>query len=152
MEHEGMVHALEEIHRLLRTDGVLLEIHPVDAPPTIEVHADGEVRFAEPDPGFDWGVDVREAESAIAEVVRRGLFAVDGVADFGLLTHSGSARELREYFEISGAYDDAPREELLRQRDAVYVRAEASMTSTEEPTTLVYSERGHMNRLVRQEA
>jgi len=28
MEHEGMVHALEEIHRLLKPAGTLIEIHP----------------------------------------------------------------------------------------------------------------------------
>ena len=45
-----MVHALEEIHRLLRPDGRLIEIHPALEEPYVMVKSDGYVAFVEPDP------------------------------------------------------------------------------------------------------
>src|SRR5919204_397683 len=53
MEHEGMVHALEEIHRLLRPAGTLIEIHPAIGSPFVEVRSGGNVAFSEPDPGYE---------------------------------------------------------------------------------------------------
>jgi SAM-dependent methyltransferase len=47
MEHEGMVHALEEIRRLLKPDGILVNLLPVPEGSFIEVHYDGRILFAE---------------------------------------------------------------------------------------------------------
>lgn len=48
-----MVHALEQIHRLLRRAGTLIEIHPALEVPFVEVRSNGELSFREDDPGFD---------------------------------------------------------------------------------------------------
>jgi len=143
-----MVHALSEIHRLLRADGILIEIHPVREPPTIEVRSDGGLRFAEHDPGYDYEAELRSAEAAVAEVLVRGLFILDGEATFDFFTHATSARELREFFAVTGAYDDAPNDQALaRRQDDLYRHVEDLMAPTRGLTTVVYNERGHMNRL-----
>jgi hypothetical protein len=148
MEPEGMVHALSEIHRLLRADGVLIEIHPVREPPTIEVRSDGELRFSEHDPGYDYEAELRSAEAAVAEVLLRGLFILDGEAIFDFFTHATSVRELREFFAVSGAYDEAPKDEAqARRQDDLYGHVEELMAPAGDLATLVYNERGHMNRL-----
>ena len=46
-----MVHALEEIHRLLRRSGTLIEIHPALEVPFVEVRSTRELSFRENDPG-----------------------------------------------------------------------------------------------------
>ena len=48
-----MVHALEEIQRLLRPGGSLIDIHPFPEVPLIEVYQGGRVLFAEPQPVHD---------------------------------------------------------------------------------------------------
>jgi hypothetical protein len=69
MEHEGMVHALEEIHRLLRRAGTLIEIHPALEVPFVEVRSNREPSFREDDPGYDYEDDLRSAEEAVEAVV-----------------------------------------------------------------------------------
>jgi hypothetical protein len=145
-----MVHALLEIHRLLRADGILIEIHPVREPPTVEVRSDGGLRFAEHDPGYDYEAGLRSAEAAVAEVLVRGLFILEGEATFDFFTHATSVRELREFFAVSGAYDAAPKDETLaRRQDDLYDRVEVLMAPAGGLTTVVYNERAHMNRLAR---
>jgi hypothetical protein len=84
MEPEGMVHALEEIHRVTKPAGSLIEIHPALEFPFIEVRWNEEPSFSENDPGFDWVEDSRLAETAVATVVRRGLFVLEESRRFEL--------------------------------------------------------------------
>ena len=88
MEPEGMVHALEEIHRVTRPAGTLVEIHPALEFPSLEVRSNGELAFDENDPGFDYEEDSRLAEAAVATVVGRGLFALEGSHRFELRTQA----------------------------------------------------------------
>jgi SAM-dependent methyltransferase len=97
MEHEGMVHALEEIHRLLKPAGTLIEIHPsVDAPPFVEVRSNGRLSFAEGDPVFDYEDDLRQADAAVATVLDRSVFVLDDRRGFQLRTYAASVKELRD--------------------------------------------------------
>jgi hypothetical protein len=93
-----MVHALEELHRLLRPAGTLIEIHPALEFPFLEVSSNGEVSFSEEDPGFDYEDDSRHAEEAVAVVVGRGVFALDESRRFELRTHASSMEELRDHW------------------------------------------------------
>jgi SAM-dependent methyltransferase len=148
MRPEGMVHALEEIHRLLRPSGTLIEIHPVPEPSTIEVRARGEVLLGERDPDDD-DEDELHAEEAVVEVVRRGRFVVDATRDFEFFTYASSVDELRNFFAVSGAYDDTPKDETLAARqEAVYGRAEHLIAASGGKAKIVYGERGRMNRMM----
>jgi SAM-dependent methyltransferase len=125
MAHEGMVHALEEIYRLLKPEGTLIEIHPaVDAPPLVEVRSNGKPSFSEDDPVFDYEEDLRQAEAAVATVIDRGLLVLDERRRFELRTYAASVKELRDHWALVGAYDpEEPEETLLRRRDEMYARA-----------------------------
>ena len=101
-----MVHALEQIHRLLAPAGTLIEIHPsVDAPPFVEVRSKGRPYFSENDPVFDCEEDLRCAEEAMASVLDRGVFVLEGRRGFELRTHARSVEELRDYWAVADAYD-----------------------------------------------
>src|SRR5712691_1571865 len=97
MEHEGMVHALEGIERLLRPDGMLVDIHPVLEAPIVEVHQDGRVTFAEPSPSYDYEEDLRHAEDALARTLEGGVFVTDGDHEFDFVTYGSSVAELRDF-------------------------------------------------------
>jgi uncharacterized protein (DUF1684 family) len=148
MPHEGMVHALEEAHRMLRPSGHLLEIHPAREVPFVLVRTDGKVVFAEADPGFDYDDDLEKAETAVAATLDRGLFVLERTRRFELRTHASSVEELLDHFAVTEAYDPEEKDEtLLRFRDAMYERAQAALDRTATSRELIYVEPARMSRL-----
>ncbi|HEY6074870.1 MAG TPA: hypothetical protein VIV15_16190, partial [Anaerolineales bacterium] len=85
-----MVHALEEIHRLLKPAGVLIDLHPVVESLPIEVHQGEKIDLA----GFvtvrQWCIDYQQADHALAEIVQRGLFAIEREGTFDSFTYYDS--------------------------------------------------------------
>jgi hypothetical protein len=148
MEQEGMVHALKQIHRLLRRTGTLIEIHPALEVPFVEVRSNAELLFREDDPGFDYEDDLRSAEEAIETVVGRGIFVLHGRRRFELRTHASSVREFQDHWTLVGAYDPEEKEEaLIRRRDEMYARAHEVLDRSP-GAELVYVEPATMSRLV----
>jgi hypothetical protein len=148
MKHEGMVHALEEIKRLLRRDACLIDIHPVREAPLIEVRTADEIRFAEPSASYDYDDDMRHAEDALAWAIERGLFVLDRSHQFEFVTIAASVVELRDFFAVSNAYEEGPLDEATDARvEALYARVEAVMRTSGENARVVHRERARMTRL-----
>jgi hypothetical protein len=148
MQREGMVHALEQIRRLLRRSGTLIEIHPALEVPFVEVRSNGALSFRVDDPGFDYEDDLRSAEEAVATVVGRGVFVLDARHRFELRTHASSVRELRDHFAVVGAYDPEDKEgALVRRQDEMYARAHEVLDRSQ-ASELVYVEPATMSRLM----
>ncbi|HUF58396.1 MAG TPA: hypothetical protein VMR89_02775 [Actinomycetota bacterium] len=142
-----MVHALEEIHRLLRPAGSLIEVHPALEVPSVEIRSNGELLFSEDDPGFDYEDDLRHAEAAVATVVGRGVFAIDERRRLELRTHASSVKELRDHWAVAGAYDPEEKEEtLVRRQDEMYARAKAVLDRSP-GAEIAYVEPATMSRL-----
>lgn len=149
MKHEGMVHALREIKRLLRRDACLIDIHPARAAPLIEVRTADEVLFAEPSASYDYDDDLRHAEDALASVTERALFALDRSHEFEFVTIASSVVELRDFFVVSGAYDEDPLDEAREARvQELYVRVDAVMQAAGEQARVAHRERARVARLV----
>ena len=147
MKHEGMVHALEEIQRLLRRDGSLIDIHPVLEAPLIEAYQGGKVLFAEPVPFRDYEDD-RQAEDALTQVVQRRLFVVERGGEFDFLHYGSSIAELRDYMAKANAYDDRPKDEAVAAREGeLYTRVEEIMQAAGEGAEVAYHERGRIAQL-----
>ena len=144
-----MVHALEEIHRLLKPTGVLIEIHPAVSPaPFVEVRSNAQVVFSEEDPVFDYVEDLRRAQAAVDTVLDRGLFVLEDRRGFELRTHADSATEMQDHWACVGAYDpEEPDERLIRRRDEMYARAAAALDPDPGARELVYVEPAQMSRL-----
>jgi len=94
-----MVHALEEIHRLLKPDGCLIEIHPILETPLVKVFDGSTLLLDEPYPGFDYLEDLRQAENALQQSLQQGLFILQGSREFDVLTYSSSITELQDLWE-----------------------------------------------------
>jgi SAM-dependent methyltransferase len=149
MEHEGMVHALEEIHRLLRPGGMLIDIHPQQEAPLLKVVRSGRLLFSEPVPGHD-AEDYRRADEAVARVVRRGLFALERTAEFDFLTYAGSVSEMRKYLEESNAYEEPAKDRRRAAKEAeLAARVEQVMRTGGRGAKVVHDERTRINRLRR---
>lgn len=114
-----MVHALEITHGLLKRDGLLIDIHPNGRPPKFEVHVDGEALLAGYVDETDDFVEYFEADEALADVVARGLFALEDTKLFPFLLHAPSFEAIAEFFEDEWSDAILP--------DAVIERATAMM-------------------------
>ena len=142
-----MVHALEEIHRLLKPDGRLIDIHPLPEAPLIEVHQGGKIIFAAPAPapGLD---SMRQAEGALAQVVQRRLFVVEQSGIFDFLVYAASVSELHSYLEEADSHKDSPPDEAAAAEKAELSRqVDVVMQAAGEGTKVAFHERARITRL-----
>jgi hypothetical protein len=149
MAPEGMVHALEQIKRLIRSDGVLLDIHPARVTPTIEVHAAGRIVLAEDSPDFDYDDDLRSADDAVAWAIQHRVFALDRGHEFEFVTYASTIAELRDFFAVAGAYDQRERDDATQRLvDELDARIDAAMRGAGDGAEVAYRERARMARLL----
>jgi hypothetical protein len=147
MEHEGMVHALEETRRLLKLDGVLVNILPHPEGYVIEVHHDGSVLFTERK-RETLSEAVLRAEGAIKRVLDRGLFVIDQKDEFDFLTYGSSVSEIRAYWEEQNAYEKEPRaEDMVAREEYLYAQVEEILDELGEGAEVVFRERVRIARL-----
>jgi len=143
-----MVHALEEIQRLLKPNGCLIEIHPIREAPLIKLIQGSSILLAEPDPGYDYDEDIRQAEDALGQATQRGVLVTERSGEFDLITYASSVSELREFFAKVGAYDDSPKDDAMEaQRTALYARVEEVMQAAGDGAEVAFHERAHITRL-----
>ena len=142
-----MVHALEEIHRLLRPDGTLVDIRPYAEPSIVEVIVDDKTLFAEPKRETD-NEGVLESDRAMDEILERKLFAVERGRDFEFFSYGSSAAEIREFWDRYNDYDPEPKEEDKQAfEDKVYARAEEIRKESGKDAEVAIHERVRIARL-----
>src|SRR5512143_2200923 len=141
MDYGGMVHALEEIHRLLKPSGVLIDMHPVVEPLPIEVHHGGTIDLAGYVSVRQWCIDYQQADNALAEIVQRGAFTVERQGVFDSFTYYESVAEMLTELEeavdkfardAQSASETIPDEEGLKTKAEALVQAagpEAKLTA-----------------------
>jgi len=145
-----MVHALERIHRLLKSTGALIDIHPVAESSPIEIHQSGRIDLVGHLSVRQWCIDFREADKALTEITQLGLFAVEQESVFDSLTYYASAEELgtsvRESIE-KFARDAQSAVEAVPHAEALAARAEELMRAAAHGAELIVRERTHISRL-----
>jgi hypothetical protein len=147
MDHEGMVHALEETRRLLRPDGVMVNILPVPEGFCIEVHHDGRILFAERK-RETLSEDILRAEAAVKQVLDRGLFVVDQEDEFDFRVYGSSVSEVREYLAEQSGYEEEPDDkDTLAREETLYAQAEEILDQLGEGAEVGIYERVRIARL-----
>ncbi|MFC2037021.1 hypothetical protein ACFLYD_03485 [Chloroflexota bacterium] len=142
-----MVHALEETRRLLKLDGVLVNILPVPEGYFIEVHHDGRILFAERK-RETLSEDVLRAEAAIKQVLDRGLFVIDQKAEFDFRTYGSSVSEVRAYWEEQNACEEEPKaNDILAREEYLYAQVEEILDELGEGAEVAIRERVRIARL-----
>ena len=119
-----MVHALEEVQRLLKSDGCLIDIQPLMEAPLLKVYQANSVVFVEPDPSYDYEEDMRQADAALTKVIQRGLFVIEEGSEFDFLTHGSSAQDLLAFWGKPNPDDDISEDPAEQRIKEVYDRAE----------------------------
>ena len=142
-----MVHALEEIHRLLNPGGRLVDIYPIPELTLIRVYNHGEVLLEEPLVDTD-DEDVIRAERALAEVADRGLFVVGMSHEFDFQTYASLVGEHRDYLELMNAFDNSPKDEAAALREQeLAARVEKILRKSGEGAEVAYYEKGKITRM-----
>ena len=97
MQAESMVHALEQIHSLLKPGGHLIDIHPNGE--LVEFHyALGEdEHFLGYMQETDDYIEYRQANEALKIAINKGLFRPVTGDEFEFLTHAGSFSEMQKF-------------------------------------------------------
>ena len=145
-----MVHALEEIHRLLKPSGFLIDIHPVSEPSPIEIYQNGNIDLVGHLLVHQWCIDFQQADSALNEIIRHGLFTVEQKGMFDTLTYYDSAAEMGTALKESidkYAREAEPTDEEMSQAETLAAQAEEVLQVAGSGAELVLRERDHINRL-----
>ena len=91
------MHVLRQIHKTLRPDGLLLDIHPQPEDPRVEIERDGQsVRIGT----IDWTQDkkeIRDARKRLQAIQREGLFRIERRRLFDLRAYHESVDAWLEY-------------------------------------------------------
>jgi hypothetical protein len=147
MDHEGMVHALEEIRRLLKPQGILIDMHPDPTHYAVKVFHNGRVLFDEPKPE-NFSEDVAQAEAALAQVVERRLFVLEQSAECDFLTYGSSVAELRAYWDEANAYEGTEDDPVkVAREEEQFARADEVMRAAGEGAEVAIQERVRMARM-----
>ena len=92
----GMVHALKEIHRVLKSGGTLIDLRPHYGNRAIEVDLSSATLHAGEIDSSRTESDKHAADSAIQQVVQDGLFKLEHDEIFELQSHLDTVDDLRE--------------------------------------------------------
>lgn len=144
-----MVHALEEIHRLLKPGGFLIDIHPVAEHSSVEIHQNGKIDLVGQLEVRQWCVDFQEADKALDEIIQRGIFTIEQKGMFETSTYYDSAKEMGTAFKQSIQKYDREAEPIKDEVSHVEVlaaRTEELMRS-KGGAQLLLRERDHISRL-----
>ena len=109
-----MVHALNEAQRVLKSNGILIDLRPALAHRRAGLGEGAEVQWV--------GVmredfaDDRAANRAVAQVLRDGLFRREAKTQFDLDRVLDSLEDFREWLDDFSATDELPSHEWLYKR------------------------------------
>ena len=145
-----MVHALEEIHRLVKPTGILIDIHPVAEPSPVEIHQGEKIERVGDLSIRQWCSDYQHADEALTEIKQRGLFRVEREGMFNSLTYYDSVAEMRTDWKEAidkFARDAQSIDESVPHAEAMAARADELMQAAANGAELVVGEWVHISRL-----
>jgi len=99
MEPESMVHALEQIHDLLKPGSYLIDIHPNGELVEFIYLIDGREHFIGYMQETDDYIEYRQADEALETAVSKGLFQVEKTGEFEFRTYADSFEELKSFLD-----------------------------------------------------
>ena len=123
MEHASMVHALREIHRTLKSNGILIDLRPVEDNWSVEVHSASGLQIA----GYLTDVPIGKADdeaafAAMRDVESRGWFIREREDEFAFFYYWDTPSEMKEWMDQE--WDD-----FVKMENDVYRKAQSLWAS-----------------------
>lgn len=126
-----MVHVLRQTHKALNPHGVLLDVHPVPRPPSLEIRrGNGRLLLGY----LDWTnaiASIRGARARLSSIVAEGLFRVRARRYYDLFQHFTSVEAWLRRRKDYGEDDDAIPPDLLARVRSGMMRPENTLVITE---------------------
>jgi len=99
MEPESMVHALEQIHDLLKPNGDLIDIHPNGELVEFIFPLEGREHLIGYMLETDDYIEYRQADDALQVAIEKGFFQVLKTGEFEFRLHADSFDELKAFLD-----------------------------------------------------
>ena len=144
-----MVHALEEVRRLLKFTGVMIDMHPVAESLPIEIQQGEKIDLAGRLSVIQWITDYQQADIALAEIRQRGIFVVEREGMFDAPSYYDSVEEMSAHLKQSiekYARDAEWAAKDIAQEDALAAHAAELMQAAGSGAEVVVHERIHISR------
>lgn len=121
-----MVHALDEIRRVLKPNGILIDLRPVEDHWTVEVASQQEVKVAGQLTDMPIGkADDEAAFRAMREVESRGWFGREREEEFAFFYYWDTPSEMKEFMEEEWEDFEKIGEDVYRAAQSLWSLANA---------------------------
>jgi hypothetical protein len=126
MEHESMVHALDEIHRTLNPNAVLIDLRPVEDRWPVEVACGQTIQTAGHLTDMPIGkADDEAAFRAMREVESRGWFVREREEEFAFFYYWDTPSEMKEYMDEEWGDFEKMEDEVYHAAQSLWSTANA---------------------------
>jgi len=126
MEHESMVHALDEIRRTLKPDGTLIDLRPVESNWSVEIASSMGYQLAGSLNDMPTGLaDDEAAFKAMREVESRRWFIKEKEEEFFFFYYWDTPSEMKEFIETEWEDFEKLEEDVFQKTKSLWVSANA---------------------------
>ena len=126
MKHESMVHALDEIRRTLKPNGILIDLRPVDSNWSVEVSSSTGYQVAGRLNDMPTGLaDDEAAFKAMKEVESRGWYFKEKEEEFAFFYCWDTPSEMKEFMETEWEDFEKMEENVYHAAQSLWSQANA---------------------------
>ena len=126
MEHASMVHALDEIRRTLKPNGILIDLRPVEDNWIVEVASQKEIQVAGRLTDVPIGkADDEAAFRAMHDVESRGWFTKEREEEFAFFYYWDTPSEMKEFMDTEWEDFEKVEEDVYRTAQSLWASANA---------------------------
>jgi hypothetical protein len=126
MEHESMVHALDEIRRTLKPNGILIDLRPVESNWSVEVSSSTGYQVAGRLNDMPTGLaDDEAAFKAMREAESRRWYIKEKEEEFAFFYYWDTPSEMKEFIETEWEDFEKMEENVYRVAQSLWAQANA---------------------------
>jgi hypothetical protein len=126
MEHESMVHALDEIRRTLKPNGLLIDLRPVEANWSVEVVSSAGWQSAGRLSDLPVALEDDEAAfHAMREAASRGWYLKKDEKEFGFFYYWDTPSDMKEFMDEEWEDFEKMEEHVYRKASSLWASSNA---------------------------
>jgi hypothetical protein len=126
MEHESMVHALDEIRRTLKPNGILIDLRPVESNWSVEVSSSMGYQLAGRLNDMPVGLaDDEAAFKAMREVEARRWYIKEKEEEFAFFYYWDTPSEMKEFMETEWEDFEKMEDDVFQKTKSLWTMANA---------------------------
>jgi len=126
MQHESMVHALDEIRRTLKSNGILIDLRPVSSNWSVEVSSSTGYQLAGSLNDMPAGLaDDEAAFNAMREVESRRWYIKEKEEEFAFFYYWDTPSEMKEFMETEWEDFEKIDEDVFQRTKSLWAVANA---------------------------